>query len=59
MAETSNCMMIEALMKGRIPRAKIPKAEIPPPEKTSSRPNTGLLAASAAKRARSIPGMGM
>jgi len=31
--------MIEALMKGRIPRPKTPRAEMPPPVKMSRKPS--------------------
>jgi len=54
--------MIEALIKGNIPKAKIPKAEIPPPVKISKNPTIEALLELLIKLpniSRFIPGTGI
>lgn len=50
---------MDALIKGKIPKAKIPKVESPRPENISNKPKTALLPAIAsANLALSRPGTG-
>ena len=53
-----NCMMIEALMYGFMPRATTEKFERPPPENRSSNPTSALPWTNSVSWALSTPGIG-